>query len=405
MAKNLDFQTAKNLKSPGRYTDALVKGLHLWVKNNGKKYWILRFTYLGKQKNISLGPFPTITVANARIKAQEARDKLDKGESPLNATKDLIAKRTLENNEIINFEDFALQTIKTKSIEWSNAKHAAQWENTLREYAFPIIGSKTLDQITLEDILQILTPIWQTKTETASRLRGRLEWILAAATVRKLRTGINPALWRGLLQTILPAPKRFKKVEHHAAIPYKELPLFMMKLKEYDSVSAIALEFLILNANRTSEVTDALRCEINGDLWVIPGDRMKARVEHRVPLCKRSKELIQIAAAMDEGSKYIFSRNGKKLSNMAMTMLLRKVRPNITVHGFRSAFRDWVSEETTHPPEVAEKALAHTIRNQVEAAYRRGDLLERRRALMNDWEIYCSSSSSSISNVVNLKVA
>jgi integrase len=403
MAKNLDFQTVKHIKEPGRYTDALVKGLHLWVKKDGNKYWILRYTHKGKQQNMSFGPFPRVTIASARIKAQEARDILDIGENPLISKKTLHAKRISENKYATTFKEFALETIKNKSVEWSNAKHAGQWEFTLREYAFPVIGNKSLDEIDMEDILEILTPIWQTKTETASRLRGRLEWILAAATARNLRSGINPALWRGLLQTILPAPKRFKKIEHHAAIPYKEIPEFILKLRGYDCVSAIALEFLILNANRTSEVTDALRNEVTNDLWVIPGDRMKARTEHRVPLCQRSLELIQIAKAMDEDSSFLFSKNGKKLSNMAMTMLLRKIRSNVTVHGFRSAFRDWVSEETNHSPEVAEKALAHTIRNQVEAAYRRGDLLERRRFLMNDWEEYCSSKSTV--NVVNLRVA
>jgi integrase len=403
MSKNLDFQTVKNIKEPGRYTDALVKGLHLWVKKDRNKYWIFRYTHKGKQQNMSLGSFPKVSIASARIKAQEARDILDTGSNPLEAKKASQEKLLPKDSDVITFKEFALEIIKNKSVEWSNAKHASQWEYTLREYAFPIIGSKSLEAINLEDILEILTPIWQTKTETASRLRGRLEWIFAAATARKLKSGVNPALWRGLLQTILPAPKRFKKVKHHAAIPYKEIPAFMLKLREYDCVSAIALEFLILNANRTSEVTDALRSEVDGDLWVIPGNRMKARSEHRVPLCQRSQELIQIAKAMDEDSIYLFSINGKNLSNMAMTMLLRKIRSNITVHGFRSAFRDWVSEETNYSPEVAEKALAHTIRNQVEAAYRRGDLLDRRRALMQDWQNYCSSKD--ITRQTHLKAA
>lgn len=403
MAKNLDFQTAKNLKIPGRYTDALVKGLHLWVKKNGSKYWILRFTKNKKQQNMSLGAFPSTSVASARLKAQELRDLIANGENPLEVKKGQELARDIESRTNITFRDFALEIIQTKSIEWSNPKHAAQWEYTLREYAFPIIGDKSLDEINLEDILKILTPIWQTKTETASRLRGRIEWILAAATVRKLRSGINPALWRGLLQTILPAPKRFKKVEHHAALPYKEIPQFMSELKNVSTISALALEFLILNANRTSEVTDALRNEVNDDLWVIPRDRMKARLEHRVPLCQRSRDILQIAKTMDPESKFLFSKNGKKLSNMAMTMLLRKMRPNITVHGFRSAFRDWVSEETNHSPEVAEKALAHTIRNQVEAAYRRGDLLERRRILMQDWQNYCHPQADT--KLAHLKAA
>lgn len=386
MAKNLDFQTVKNLKAPGRYTDAIVKGLHLWVKDSGNKYWILRFTLGGKQQNMSLGPFPAITIATARFKAQEARDLISKGENPLNAKKLVKTLVHEHSNSSITFGEFAAEVIQTKSIEWSNPKHGAQWEYTLRKYAYPVIGNKALNEINLEDVLQILSPIWKTKTETASRLRGRIEWILAAATARNLRAGINPALWRGLLQTILPAPKRFKKVKHHAALPYKELPQLVTEITELASISAIALEFLILNANRTSEVTDALSTEVTGNIWTIPGNRMKARVEHRVPLCQRSIELIDIARAMDPKSEYLFSKNGKKLSNMAMSMLLRRLRPNVTVHGFRSAFRDWVSEETSYSPEVAEKALAHAIKNQVEAAYRRGDLFDRRRDLMDAWQ-------------------
>ncbi len=227
MTTNLDFQTVKNLKKPGRYTDALVKGLHLWVNSSQSKYWIFRYTINGKQQNISLGSFPAISIANARLKAQQARELVRNGVNPIEKKKlqqeELVAQATRS----ITFAEFALATIESKQIEWSNKKHAAQWEYSLKKYAFPIIGNKQLDAISMEDILKILTPIWQTKTETATRLRGRLEWIFAAATTRKLRTGMNPALWRGLLQTILPAPGRFQKVKHHAALPYKDLPSFI----------------------------------------------------------------------------------------------------------------------------------------------------------------------------------
>ena len=230
-----------------------------------------------------------------------------------------------------------------------------------------------------EDILKILTPIWTNKTETASRLRGRIEWILASATTRKLRTGNNPALWRGHLQTILPAPNKVKRVVHHKALPYRQVPALLATLRDAATMSALALEFTILNASRTGEVINGLRSELQGDLWVIPAVRMKAKKEHRVPLCTRSIEILNIARAMDPDSKYLFSKNGKHLSNMAMPMLVRKLGKSATVHGFRSTFRDWVSEETDYSPEVAEMALAHTIGNKVEAAYRRKDLLERRR--------------------------
>jgi integrase len=392
MTTNLDFQTVKNLKKPGRYTDALVKGLHLWVKSSQSKYWIFRYTLGGKQQNISLGSFPTVSIANARLKAQEARDLVRNGVNPMDEKKLYHEELAAQATRSITFAEFALATIETKRVEWSNKKHAAQWEYSLREYAFPIIGTKQLEAIDMEDILKILTPIWQTKTETATRLRGRLEWILAAATTRKLRTGMNPALWRGLLQTILPAPRRFQKVKHHKALPYKELPEFIVALRKLEGVAALALEFLILNANRSSEVTDALRTEVTGGVWLIPAGRMKARVEHKIPLCRRSLEILAIARSMDSDSVYLFSKNGKKLTNMAMPMTLRRAGLGVTVHGFRSTFRDWVSEETDHSPEVAEKALAHTIRNQVEAAYRRGDLFERRGKLMADWERFCGSA-------------
>jgi integrase len=402
MTIKLDFQTVKNLKTPGRYTDALVKGLHIWVKPNLNKYWIFRYTHQGKQHNISLGSFPNLTIAEARIKAQEARDELDKGTNPVITKNASRALKEVPKTEKISFKEFAHSCIQTKRAEWTNQKHGDQWEYTLEEFAYPIIGDKHLDEITMEDVLEILTPIWTTKTETASRLRGRLEWILASATTRKLRSGINPALWRGFLQTILPAPNKIKTVEHHKALPYRQVPNLIAQLREMDTMGALALEFTILNASRTGEVIGGLRSEIHDDIWIIPGSRMKAKKEHRVPLCERSLEILAITKVKDEDSQYLFSRNGKKLSNMAMPMALRKFDLEATVHGFRSSFRDWVSEETNHPSEVAEMALAHTIANTVERAYRRKDLLEKRRLLLNDWEEYCNMVYE---NVIELKAA
>lgn len=401
MTIKLDFQTVKNIKQPGRYTDALVKGLHVWVKPNLNKYWIFRYTHNGKQHNISLGAFPALSIAEARLKAQQARDQLTSGTNPV-AAKNAAKTRKKEKETKILFKDFAATCIQTKRAEWSNQKHGDQWVYTLEEYAYPVIGDKALDEITMEDILEILEPIWTTKTETASRLRGRMEWILASATTRKLRTGINPALWRGFLQTILPAPNKIKLVEHHKALPYRQVAAFIADLRETTTIGALALEFTILNASRTGEVIGGLQSELDGDVWIIPAQRMKAKKEHRVPLCKRSLEILEIARAMDPNSKYLFSKNGKKLSNMAMPMMLRRAKVDATVHGFRSAFRDWVSEETTHSSEVAEMALAHTITNTVERSYRRKDLLEKRRLLLNDWEQYCNTPAN---NIIQLKAA
>ncbi len=394
MAIKLDIKTVTNLKSPGRYTDALVKGLHIWVKPNLRKYWIFRFNHAGKQHNISLGAFPTLGIADARLKAQSERERLESGINPAEQRK--LARMPNANavkSTKTYFRDFALNFVESRRAEWTNQKHGDQWVYTLEEFAFPVIGDKTLDEIETEDILAILEPIWVTKTETAARLRGRLELILAAATTRKFRSGMNPALWRSHLDTILSAPNKLKKAGHHKALPYEQLSDFIAQLSKIDKIGAVALEFLILNASRTGEVIGGLREEVNGDVWIIPASRMKAQKEHRVPLCKRSLELLDIAKGMDMDSEYLFSRNGKPLSNMAMPMMLRRLGIDATVHGFRSSFRDWVSEETEFSPEIAEMALAHTIKSKVERAYRRKDLLERRRVLMNAWESYCVSKT------------
>jgi integrase len=391
MPTNLDYRTTLNLKKHGRYTDSLTKGLQLLYKPSETKYWLLRFAFNGKRHELGIGAFPEIMPKEARQIAQEARTLLAKGENPLTSKHAQKAQIKALERKKITFRDFALTCVADKKSEWSSNKHTAQWTYSLEKFAFPVIGEMALDEIDTDDILKILTPIWKSKTETASRLRGRLEWILAAACTRKLRNGMNPALWRGHLQTILPAPKKMIEVRHHPALAYRALPEFLALLRNIDGIAALALEFTILNASRTGEVLGGLRFEIDGDIWTISANRMKARKEHRVPLTSRSLEILAIAKAMDEDSQYLFSRNGKPLSNMAMPMLLRRLNSNVTVHGFRSTFRDWVSEETSHSPEVAEMALAHTIKNKVEAAYRRKDLLERRRILMQDWLDFCES--------------
>jgi integrase len=403
MPTNLDYRTTLNLKKHGRYTDSHVKGLQLLIKPSGTKYWLLRFAINGRRHELGIGPFPDLLPKEARQIAQEARTLKAKGENPLASRIAQKAQRKALERKKVTFRDFALTCIEDKQSEWSSDKHAAQWSYSLEKFAFPVIGDMALDDIDTDDILKILTPIWKSKTETASRLRGRLEWILAAACTRKLRDGMNPALWRGHLQTILPAPKKMVEVRHHPALAYRALPEFLVRLRNTDGVAALALEFAILNASRTGEVLGGLRSEIDGDIWTISANRMKARKEHRVPLTSRSLEIIAIAKAMDEDSRYLFSRNGKPLSNMAMPMLLRRLNTSITVHGFRSSFRDWVSEETQHSPEVAEMALAHTIKNKVEAAYRRKDLLDRRRILMQDWLDFCNSKQ--FNNVATLLAA
>jgi integrase len=388
----------KNLKTPGRYTDGAIAGLNLNIKPSGGGYWVFRYSYAGKRLDLSLGSYPAITLKEARKRALASRNELMQGKKPATYWK---AQITPEQIDKPLFSDYAKQCIDSKKAEWQNPKHKDQWFNTIDQYANPFIGKKALDEIDTQDILDILTPIWFTKTETASRLRGRIEWILASANTRKLRYGINPAAWRGHLETILPKPSKIAPVKHHPALPYAEITSFLRILREKEGTTALALEFLILNANRSGEVLNGLRSEITQEgLWIIPAQRMKAKKEHRIPLGKRSMELLAIAKSFDPDSKYLFSRDGKPLSSMAMLMMLRKINPKVTIHGFRSSFRDWVSEETMHSPEVAEKALAHKVVNQVEAAYRRGDLLEHRKRLMKDWEDYCLTGGWG--NVVNI---
>ncbi len=405
MPNAFDYQTLKNLSRPGRYTDPHTKGLHIWVKPTLKKYWIYRYTLAGKRQNVSLGPFPILSIREARLKAQKAAIGLSEGINPKGKSPD---PANSEPNESIapTFAEFSDEWVATNESAWSNRKHADQWRYTLRDFAYPVIGHLRLNDIDERYILKILEPIWLTKTETASRLRGRLEKIFTAARVKKLREGTNPAAWRGYLDAVLPSPKAVKRQRgerHHKALPYREIPRFMAQLREQEGLAAQALEFLILNANRTGEVLQAKWQEINDDLWIIPANRMKAKKEHRVPLCRRSIEILQIAHDRTHANQYIFSSRDRPLSNMALSAVLKRMGVDATVHGFRSTFRDWVAEETNHSHEVAEMALAHTIGNRVEAAYRRGDLLERRRRMMEDWQRNCESQQTR--NVIALQAA
>lgn len=395
----LDYKTIQNLKKPGRYTDSFAKGLHIWVKPTEHKYWVFRYTFKGKQKNISFGPFPLVSLLEARKKALDARQRLHKGIDPIEER----IKSQAPTKAELRFSEFAVEYIETKKSGWSNEKHARQWMSTITQYAEPVIGKMSLNEISTEDILKILNPIWSTKTETASRLRGRLEKIFAAAITRGYREKNNPALWIGHLETILPPPKKIRKVNHHKALAFRELPKFVSELREICTIGSLALEFTILNASRTGEVLGAKKCEVKHGMWVIPSNRMKARREHIVPLCQRSMDILAIASAMDPESAYLFSRKRKPLSNMSMAMILRRMNLDITVHGFRSTFRDWVAEETDFSSEVAEMALAHQIVNRVEAAYRRGNLIEKRRHLMLAWEAYCSGGDKE--DVLHLKLA
>jgi integrase len=298
----------------------------------------------------------------------------------------------------LTFKACAEKYIKAHRTGWKNATHARQWPATLAKYAYPIIGNLPVSAIDIGLVMKCLEPIWQERPETASRLRGRIESVLDWATVRGFRQGDNPARWRGHLAKLLPARTKVRKVKHHAALPYKEAPEFMAELRAEEDISARALEFTILTVARTGEVIGARWSDGEYDLdqrvWNVPAERMKAGVAHTVPLSDRAVELLK-ALPRIKGNDYVFpgAHPGKPLSNMAMLEKIRGLRPGLTVHGFRSTFRDWAGDRTNYARDVIEAALAHTIKNDAEAAYRRSTAVEKRRRLMADWARYCEPKS------------
>ena len=395
MANSTDSRALNKLTKPCRYTIPAAKGLHLWVTKGNKKYWIYRYTFHGKRFDMSLGTFPEIPLQEARTKAIQLRAKIINDINPrderIKAKEDI--KKPLPK---IKFEKFSQEFIARMSPKWRSTKHESQWVSSLSIHAFPLIGKLSPEEITTQHILEILAPIWTSKQVTAARLRGRLERIISASITSGLRSSTNPAIWKGHLENLLPWVKASQG--HHAAMNYKEVPALMEILQRNTSQSSLALQFTILNALRTSEGLFARKSEIDSGIFTIPANRMKGNQEHQVPLSQPSLNLIARLPNLNLTTDLLFHNNGKRLSNMSMLMLLRRIEPNITVHGFRSSFRDWVAEETNHSPEVAEMALAHKIANKVEAAYRRGKLIERRRALMEDWASYCMSACTTYSS-------
>jgi integrase len=294
----------------------------------------------------------------------------------------------------VTFQQAAERMMASHEAAWRNPKHRAQWRATLATYVYPTFGGLSVGAVDTGLVLRVLEPIWTAKPETASRVRGRIETVLDWAKARGYREGENPATWRGHLDKLLPNRRKVKRVEHHAAMPYAALPSFMGELGRREGVSARALEFAILTACRTGEVIGARWSEIEGDVWTIPADRMKAGAEHRVPLSRAALDLL---GNLPREGEFVFigGRAGRPLSNMAMLELVRGMRPGLTVHGFRSTFRDWAAERTEFPNHVVEKALAHKVADKVEAAYRRGDLFDKRRSLMDAWAGFCGTSTTS----------
>jgi integrase len=384
----LSAKEAERLKAPGRHSDG--GGLYLSIDGNGRRRWVFLYVRRGRRVELGLGGGRDMALASARTEATALRAVLANGEDPKAAR--------ASNDPVPTFGQCADAYIEAMHPSWRNAKHAAQWRMTLKTYAKPI-RNRLVDDITTQDVLDILQPLWMRVPETAQRLRGRIESVLDAAKARGQRSGENPARWRGHLNQLLPK-RRCLTRGHHATLAYDDIPAFMADLRVRPAVAARALEFTILTACRTCEALGAVWDEIDVErkLWTIPPSRMKAAKEHRVPLSRRSMEIV---AAMREygtegplfpGPKPKQSPQPKQpLSTMAMAMLLRRMRSGITVHGFRSSFRDWASEVTGFSHEVCEMALAHTIANKAEAAYRRGDLFEKRRKLMEAWASYCAT--------------
>tara|TARA_B100000749_G_scaffold71194_1_gene53514 strand:- start:1621 stop:2820 length:1200 start_codon:yes stop_codon:yes gene_type:complete len=371
-------------------------GLYLRIKSPGSASWLYRYRTNGKLRDMGLGSYPEITLADARNQAADVRKLAKTGIDPLDERKRLREEAEAEKRRAaemsITFESVALDYIESQKAGWKNAKHASQWTNTLSSYAFPLIGDLPPNQITTEHVLKVLKPIWTKVPETASRVRNRIELVLDAAKAVGLREGENPARWRGHLDKLFPKRSKVSKVVHHPALPWQEAPSFMAKLRQCHSPSHRALEMTILSCCRTSEVLGATWDEVNlqEGIWTIPDERMKAGRSHRVPITGALRSLLEGLHRIDD-SPFLFPGrdHGKPLSNMSMLMTLKRMSyDHITVHGFRSTFRDWAAENTSHPRDVCEQALAHTLESSVESAYRRGDMFEKRRKLMEDWAQY-----------------
>lgn len=391
-----DRALKKLISEAGPGSHRVNNGLYIQVSKSGSTSWLFRFQLDGRRREMGLGSYPEITMLKAREASEDARRLVAQRIDPIIARERAQAAERAQAEKVFTFKDCALEYIKAHRAGWSNAKHAQQWENTLATYAFPVIGDKPVPAVTTDDLLAILRPIWSTKNETASRVRNRVEAIISSAKARGLFDGENPASWKGHLETLLPQRRSVARVDHHAALPYAELPEFLALVLHQPGASARALALVILTACRTSEVLQATWNEVDLDaaLWTIPAGRMKARREHKVPLPTQAVAMLRETPRIDS-SPYVFpgQQPEKPLSQMAMAMLLRRMkRHDLTVHGFRSSFRDWAAEETSFPNMVAEMALAHTVENAVEAAYRRGDLLAKRRELMQEWGDYCLSA-------------
>lgn len=409
MARQMVRLNVAKIKSlaPGMHGD----GGNLWlqVSASGAASWVFRFTKDGRSREMGLGSLRSVSLAEARKEAAECRLLLSGGLDPIRHREAKAAADRLKEARTITFQDCAEAYIEAHKAGWKNAKHIEQWQSTLVDYAYRSLGNLAVGDIDTALVMRVVQSIWYTKPETASRLLGRIKSILDWATVRQYRAGTNPAMWKGHLDHMLPSRRKIAPIVHHPALPYPEVGAFMANLRLQDGIAARALELTILTATRTSEtlLAEWREFDLEQKHWIIPASRMKARKEHKVPLSPSALKVLLAMREQREGD-FVFpgSKPKRPLSNMAMLAVLRRMnRQDITVHGFRSSFRDWASEVTTHNHEVAEMALAHTIGNQVEAAYRRGSLYLKRVRLMDDWAAYCESAEPPTAEVHILRSA
>lgn len=408
MGKGIEKLTTLEVKkasAAGYYGDG--GGLWLQVSSSGSKSWVFRFTspQTGKTREMGLGSFRTFTLAEARSKARECRQIVADGHDPITQRQEERDQNKIDTVFTKTFAACAEAYIESHQSGWKNSKHAAQWKSTIAKYAEPVIGTLAVSKVDTNLILRILEPIWTAKNETASRIRGRLESILDWATVRGYRSGDNPARWKGHLDTLLAAPSRVQKVTHHAALPYQNIGELMQELRKNSGIAALALQFLIFTACRSGEVRGATWAEIDlqNRVWTIPATRMKAGKEHRVPLSKAAVSVLAKVRKSDDCDLIFTSSRCGMLSDMTLTAVLRRMQKNdITVHGFRSTFRDWAGETSAYPREVIEHALAHQLKDKAEAAYARGTLFSKRQNLMESWANYCNTPSAELGKVIGI---
>ncbi len=393
MAKLEAIKIAK--LEPGLYSDG--DNLYLRVKDTGARSWVFRFKQSGRTRELGLGSFKNLSLSDARKLATKMRLAILEGINP-----DVLLNRNKPTIKV--FKEYALDYIKTKRVEWKNIKHAQQWENTMETYVYPKIGNKQIIDISLSDVLRVLSPIWVSKTETASRVRGRIECILDSAAVLEGLEKRNPARWKGNLDKVLAAPEKIQKVRHHPSLNYVNVPEFMSELRLKTTLSALCLRFLILTGTRSAEARGAKWSEIDMEsrIWTIPSERMKASREHKIPISEEAYLILEFMKChKNPKSDLIFpSSTGRALSAEALTNFLKRTHPGISVHGFRSSFRVWGAEMTEFSETLLELCLAHAIQSETVLAYQRSNLLEKRRSIMNAWAKYCCTEPKS--NVIEI---